>query len=323
MKKHTLSILTIILLTITLTGCSESEPVYISNPFTSGPGTSIDNPIYTVSFNGTYPSHHLTHQNGGTDEISLTGLSGLLADDQHVLDTEVVSAIENASPLTLPAFTMGGEITTGGYDFNLGSDYVEYYSTGAGSGLSAKVISNSSVGAVLSTYLDSSSPADNDNIGYFNFSGKNSAGTPKTYFQMIGVSEQVLSTNMRGKVIFNLMNGTSYNQVAYINADGDLYIDGSYETFDEYSDVELLKKGIKDGDKSILENAGILEKKYKLDDKGIKVKDESGNYIEDGYMVNVQRYDALVAGAIYQLEDRIDNLEERISELELLIGVSK
>ena len=40
--------------------------------------------------------------------INVAGLSGLLADDQHVLDTEVVSAIEAASPLTLPAFTLGG-----------------------------------------------------------------------------------------------------------------------------------------------------------------------------------------------------------------------
>jgi hypothetical protein len=33
--------------------------------------------------------HKIRHQNGGSDEISVTGLSGLLADDQHVLDAEV------------------------------------------------------------------------------------------------------------------------------------------------------------------------------------------------------------------------------------------
>ncbi|KKL59974.1 hypothetical protein LCGC14_2209940, partial [marine sediment metagenome] len=53
-------------------------------------------------------THKASHQDTGGDEISVTGLSGLLADDQHVLDTEVVSAIEAASPLTLPAFTLGG-----------------------------------------------------------------------------------------------------------------------------------------------------------------------------------------------------------------------
>jgi hypothetical protein len=36
-------------------------------------------------------THASTHQDGGADEISVTGLSGLLADDQHVLDTEVTA----------------------------------------------------------------------------------------------------------------------------------------------------------------------------------------------------------------------------------------
>jgi len=39
-----------------------------------------------------YPYHAATHQNGGADEISVAGLSGLLADDQHVLDAEVIAA---------------------------------------------------------------------------------------------------------------------------------------------------------------------------------------------------------------------------------------
>jgi len=33
--------------------------------------------------------HSTRHENGGADEVSVTGLSGLLADDQHVLDAEV------------------------------------------------------------------------------------------------------------------------------------------------------------------------------------------------------------------------------------------
>lgn len=36
-------------------------------------------------------AHKTSHQDGGSDEVSVTGLSGLLADDQHVLDTEVVA----------------------------------------------------------------------------------------------------------------------------------------------------------------------------------------------------------------------------------------
>lgn len=42
---------------------------------------------------GTYTidEHSASHENGGADEISVTGLSGLLADDQHVLDAEVLA----------------------------------------------------------------------------------------------------------------------------------------------------------------------------------------------------------------------------------------
>jgi len=38
-------------------------------------------------------AHKLTHQNDGTDEISVAGLSGQLADDQHIVDAEAVSAM--------------------------------------------------------------------------------------------------------------------------------------------------------------------------------------------------------------------------------------
>ena len=39
-----------------------------------------------------YKAHKALHQDGGSDELDVTGLSGLLADDQHVLDAEAVAA---------------------------------------------------------------------------------------------------------------------------------------------------------------------------------------------------------------------------------------
>jgi len=41
-------------------------------------------------------AHKASHENAGADEISVAGLSGLLADDQHVLDAEAVAAVEAA-----------------------------------------------------------------------------------------------------------------------------------------------------------------------------------------------------------------------------------
>jgi len=39
-------------------------------------------------------AHHTTHEDLGDDETAVGGLSGLLADDQHVLDTEALAAAE-------------------------------------------------------------------------------------------------------------------------------------------------------------------------------------------------------------------------------------
>ena len=47
---------------------------------------------WTPGATGVDPSTHKTrHQDAGADEISVVGLSGLLADDQHVLDAEVTA----------------------------------------------------------------------------------------------------------------------------------------------------------------------------------------------------------------------------------------
>ncbi len=45
--------------------------------------------------------HAAAHQNTGGDEINVADLSGLLADDQHVLDAEVIAAIEAEATLVL------------------------------------------------------------------------------------------------------------------------------------------------------------------------------------------------------------------------------
>jgi len=75
-------------------------------------------------------THASRHENGGADEISIEGLSGLAADDQHVLDAEVVAvAVARAlfdantilkadsdntpAALTVAEQTLVGRITSG------------------------------------------------------------------------------------------------------------------------------------------------------------------------------------------------------------------
>jgi hypothetical protein len=57
-------------------------------------------------------AHAASHQNGGGDEISVAALSGLLADDQHVLDAEVTAVI-GVTPLNDLA-AADGAIACGG-----------------------------------------------------------------------------------------------------------------------------------------------------------------------------------------------------------------
>ena len=66
-------------------------------------------------------AHKTSHQDGGADEISVAALSGLLADDQHVLDTEVVSA---ATAMALNVFAAPvAARTCGGQQF---TDFVDH-----------------------------------------------------------------------------------------------------------------------------------------------------------------------------------------------------
>ncbi len=97
-----------------------------STPARLGIGTAG----YVLTAGATIPSwatpaapaaHKTSHQDAGSDEISVTGLSGLLADDQHVLDAEVVTA---AAAMHLNEFaTPDGARTCGGQQF---TDFVDH-----------------------------------------------------------------------------------------------------------------------------------------------------------------------------------------------------
>lgn len=74
---------------------------------------NVDVPNWEAA--GTPGAHAASHQDGGGDEVSVAALSGLLADDQHVLDTEVTAVIV-ATPLNDLA-TADGAVDCGGQQF--------------------------------------------------------------------------------------------------------------------------------------------------------------------------------------------------------------
>lgn len=107
----------------TFLGSSNETPLYIldisGNGTYNAHATSHENAgsdeISVLDLSGlladgqTPLTHKATHENTGGDEISVVALSGLLADDQHVLDVEVVSAVEGAGAL---AFSGELDMTT-------------------------------------------------------------------------------------------------------------------------------------------------------------------------------------------------------------------
>jgi hypothetical protein len=61
-------------------------------------------------------AHKTSHQDGGSDEISVVGLSGLLADDQHILDVEAQALINTHAAIAAAHHTKtidASELTTG------------------------------------------------------------------------------------------------------------------------------------------------------------------------------------------------------------------
>lgn len=66
---------------------------------TGPPGTTTWDGITDKPTEFPPEDHHALHENGGDQEISVAALSGLLADDQHVLDAEVL-ALTQAEAIT-------------------------------------------------------------------------------------------------------------------------------------------------------------------------------------------------------------------------------
>ena len=73
-------------------------------------------------------AHKTNHQNGGADEISVSGLSGVLANDQHVIDAEVQAiSINNVVEDTSPE--LGGELDCGAHTIGFTQQTVTYNGT--------------------------------------------------------------------------------------------------------------------------------------------------------------------------------------------------
>lgn len=289
-------------------------------------GTASNNPLYVQWTND-------IDTIATVNQTDVTGWPGLLADDQHIIDAEAILAIENDSGtiinagdlrgiftaslanLTLPSYSnIGGTIYERGADHNIeGSYHFDIVGTGSARGIRAVTTTGSVTGWYNTWKHLSTSPADGDVIFREYWVGNDNTQTELNYGYMDVTSEDVTNGTENGGIAWFLMNDGGTNQVMTLDSTGNLSVDLGYYTFDEHDDALLLKQAISGGNTELLVKAGVVKRGYNIT--------ESGELIEDGYMVNVQQFLALLSGGIYQNRDKIDLLEARIIELEKLLGV--
>lgn len=268
----------------------------------------------SVSVNTT--THGSTHENSGSDEIDVTGLSGLLADNQSPLADNVIDIIEATPGIIMRAFSMGGTVTTQGYDFNQAGNDIEFYGTNSLSNFVIRANTGND-GVELELYHGNPS-CENEVIGRIMWHGRDANNNETWYgfFQIYPLDST--NGNETGQWEWWTLDKGFNNLSMTLSANGTLGLDIGYETFDKYDDAELLRRGIRDKEYNLLVDANILRPQYntyELDDNNEPVRTPVERLEQTGFMVNVQNYLNLLAGGIYQNRDKIDTLIQENIEL--------
>ncbi len=126
-------------------------------------------------------THSASHENIGGDEISVAALSGLLADDQHVIDAEAIAAIEAEATVVLSGSlsvtdaTASTSKTTGSGKFaggvgvvgNIWASNIGVLSTIGGSGVSiTAMIPASGTGQMALEFIQGTGTGAANNMSY-------------------------------------------------------------------------------------------------------------------------------------------------------------
>lgn len=333
MRKKMLIFLALISLIATLAiSCLADEAGYIHNPITAGtPGSSSTTPIYVVGSYSLYTAN-ISEQTS----CNLTGI--LVSDGSHVyalplgsgniVFTDSIQALTNK---TLGTTDMTGNLYLDGSRLYLDSgdssclyyDAAGFYLDGSSKVMQFKTSNSNTAkfittatgvdGCTFTSYHNSSSQAQDDVI----FKWLNNARLPaeKIAVQQRAVVTHYEAGNNTMTYYWDLLQNDTLNNAMYLEADGTLYVDADYQTFDSYDDALLLARGIRDKDVNALIEAGVVEPKYRLDAEG-KYLLENGHKVQDGYALNTNKMFNLLAGGIYQSRDKIDEFEARIEALE-------
>ena len=212
---------------------------------------------------------------------------------------------------TLPAFTLGGNITTNGKSFDAGAGNAAIATTGANKGLAINNTNDDVHGASVLFRHTSATPAVNDTLGRLLYWGNNSTPADVEFGAFDCLSSVVTAGSEESRFEWTTKLAGAYNTAMQLSAAGTLGVDlagvgtpAQVDLFDKYDDALVLRQGIQQNNRALLADMGVLTRK------------NNGS----GYMMQLQPMVRLLAGGIYQtrqmLEDTREELLVRLSEVE-------
>lgn len=215
--------------------------------------------------------------------------------------------------------TLQTDLIINGKQFDAGSGGSIFTTTGTWAANTFKKVNSDGTPVYVNFQVVSNTPANNDQLLSFQAIGNDSGMNAEVFGDIQINCTDVTDSSENGVFKVYLLDDGVSNEALYLTSDGILYVDDSYDTFDEYDDAELLREGISLGNKEALLEAGILVKKYVTGAYNRYIVNR-GEYVWEGeYMVNTQSLLRLIAGGVYQNRDYIEELENRITELEKLL----
>lgn len=244
--------------------------------------------------------------------VYINGVEAISSIVQTALDLKAPLASPTfTGTVTLPAVTLGGDISGGGgKTLEMGSGSFTFNTSEDGGGIYIKSTSTGTGGTAIFMQALSASPATNDAIGSIAASGYDSGAQQRTYGRF-WVRIEDPTGNGSGKMVWDTLVAGASNEAMRLSSAGVLSVDlagtgtpAQVDLFDEYDDALVLRQGIQQNNRALLADMGVLTRK------------DTGS----GYMMNLQPMVRLLAGGIYQTRQMLDNLNERLERLEERYG---